>query len=338
MVGPIADPSLPASSAESLLPGLRPLWVARYRLRLSPREELVLPYWTRGSVLRGALGIALRRLVCHDLSLFCLECPFYGRCPYPEVFEGARPQTTARLRTFTDVPRPFILDPPPGERTAYRPGEEATFGLTLAGRGSRHIAYFVAAFQSLADEGIGPRRARFRLEAVEALGPGDVTATVFRDKPEVTPAVLPIRASDLVEPGDASLDSLELRFKTPTDLRDGGRPVTRPLFGPLVRRLRDRASALSAFYADAPLAIDFKSLGNEAEGVRLVDDRTRRVAVERPSSRTGQRHDIGGFVGAARYEGAAIGPLMPLVRLGEVIHAGKHAAFGNGSYEVIDAA
>ncbi len=38
-------------------------------------------------------------------------------------------------------------------------------------------------------------------------------------------------------------------------------------------------------------------------------------------------------VAEATYEGDAIGELMPLVRVGEVMHVGKHAAFGNGRME-----
>lgn len=146
----------------------------------------------------------------------------------------------------------------------------------------------------------------------------------------VVPAV---RGSDLVREDDGR-DTLTLRFLTPVDLRDCGREVTRPEFGPLVRRLRDRAAALSAFFGDGPIEADFKGISAAAETVELAEDRTRRLAIDRRSARTGQRHDIGGLVGEARYEGKAIRSLMPLIRLGELIHVGKHAAFGNGRFEV----
>ena len=58
------------------------------------------------------------------------------------------------------------------------------------------------------------------------------------------------------------------------------------------------------------------------------------MEVNRRSSRTGQRHDVGGLIGEAEYEGQGIGKLMALVRVGELIHVGKHAAFGNGRMEV----
>ncbi|MGH9333902.1 MAG: CRISPR system precrRNA processing endoribonuclease RAMP protein Cas6 [Vicinamibacteria bacterium] len=143
-----------------------------------------------------------------------------------------------------------------------------------------------------------------------------------------------VYCSDLVKQGDDQKHGLTLRFRTPTDLRDGGVSIRRPEFGPLVRRLRDRVAALSAFFGDGPLSLGFRAVGDAADAVELVEDRTRRVAVSRRSSLSGQRHDIGGFVGEAHYRGENIAALMPLIRLGEVVHVGKHAAFGNGSIEV----
>jgi hypothetical protein len=324
------------ADSHTLAESLQPLWIARYQLWIRPRVPLVLPYWGRGNILRGALGLAFRRLVCHDLSLACRSCPLNPKCPYPEVFEPAPPLDGDRLRGFSDVPRPFVVETPAQDQTTFLPSERVAFGLTVFGRASRHVAYFVAAVQALADDGLGPRRARFRLEAVEAVGvEGRATDVYRRGHNQITPTAVQLRSRDLLGESDRSRTSLKLRFRTPTDIRDGGRVVTVPLFGPLIRRLRDRASALAAFYGDAPLDVDFKGLSDAANTVGLVWHDTRTVALERPSTRTGQRHDIGGFVGTARYEGAEIGKLMPLIRLGERIHVGKHAAFGNGAYEVV---
>ena len=91
---------------------------------------------------------------------------------------------------------------------------------------------------------------------------------------------------------------------------------------------------MATFFADGPLDLDFKGISALAETVRLVRNHTRLLEVNRRSSKTGQRHDVGGLVGEAEYEGDGIGKLMALVRVGEVIHAGKHAAFGNGGMEV----
>ena len=345
---------------------LAPLWFVRYRMRLVPRAPLVLPLYGRGAILRGAFGTTLRGLVCHDMALECRACPLRAQCPYPNTFETAPPEGGDRLSSFSDIPRPFVFDPPTDERTEFRSGETLEFGLTAIGRASHLAPYFVTAFRKLADDGLGPRRARFELVEVVALGRrGGETAEAaeadgIRTVPGfaavgsrecVTVADIPIykntepivritapalRAGDFVPSDDASRTRLTLRFPTPVDLRDRGVRVDVPEFGPLVRRLRDRASSLAVFFGDGPLQLDFKGISALANTVRLVKNRTRLLTVNRRSSKTGQRHDIGGFTGEATYEGEGVGRLMPLVRVGEVMHVGKHAAFGNGRMEVVE--
>jgi hypothetical protein len=315
---------------------LAPLWFVRYRLRLVPRAPLVLPAYGRGAILRGAFGITLRGLVCHDMALECRACPLHLHCPYPLIFEPAPPEGGDRLSNYTDIPRPFVFDPPSDERAEFRPGETVEFGMTIVGGASRLAPYFVTAFRKLADDGLGPRRARFDLVEVVALGPASGETIVYRNtEPLIRIAAAAVRADDLLQPGDEGRTRLALRFSTPMDLRDGGVPVRSPQFGSLIRRLRDRASSLAAFFGDRPLQLDFKGVSELADTVRLVQDRTRVVIVNRRSSKTGHRHDIGGFEGEATYEGEAIGRLMALVRVGEVLHVGKHAAFGNGRMEVV---
>jgi hypothetical protein len=327
---PSEIPSMDATVALAALP------MVRYRLALRPLRPLALPAFGRGAILRGGFGLAFRRLVCHDLSLNCRACPLRAACPYPEVFEPSPPAGAGRLSNFADLPRPFVVDQPVDERATFAAGERLEFGLSVVGRIARHAPYFVAAFQSLAETGLGPRRTPFALESVVALDAQGAHQPIYREgSPRVWPSAPQVTAADLMQAHDGQRQHLHLRFLTPVDVRDAGRNVREPRFGPLARRLRDRLSALAAFFGSGPLAFDFKALGSLADEVRLVEARTRDVSVRRTSARTHQRHDVGGFVGEARYEGAALGALMPLVRVGEVLHVGRHAAFGNGRIQVL---
>src|SRR5437867_6620942 len=134
---------------------LAPLWFVRYCMRLVPRQPLVLPLYGRGAILRGAFGITLRGLVCHDMTLECRACPLCPQCPYPAAFEPAPPDGGDRLSNFSDIPRPFILDPPVETRTEFRPSEIVEFGLTAVGRATRCAPYLVTRFRKLAHQGIG---------------------------------------------------------------------------------------------------------------------------------------------------------------------------------------
>ena len=313
---------------------LSPLWFVRYRITLVPRSSLVLPLHSRGPTLRGAFGITLRRLVCHDLDLACRACPLEPTCAYPQAFEPRPPADADRLSNLQDAPRPFVFDIPLDESPSFPAGIPVTFGLTAVGRAARLVPYFVSAFRTLADEGLGPRRAKFDLVNIAALDARGAAITIYENTTPLVRLTAPtLRAADLMKPGDTTRTTLTLRFPTPLDLKDRGVPVGTPEFAPLIRRLRDRANALSTFFADGPLSLDFKGLSAIAEGVKLVRNATRLIEVNRTSSRTGQRHDVGGLIGEADYEGEGIGKLMALVRVGEVVHAGKHAAFGNGEME-----
>lgn len=317
--------------AGSLADALSPLWFVRHRVTVVPRATLVLPYMTRGNKLRGAFGITLRRLVCHDLDLDCRECPLEPTCVYPATFEPRPPVDSERLTRLQDTPRPFVIDAPLEEHPEFAPGQPLCFGLVTVGRASESVPYYVATFRNLGDHGLGPRRTPFDLAEVAAIDArGAATAIYQQASPLVYLDAPRLRAADLLQPGDEVRTRVTLTFLTPLELKDQGAPVREPHLGPIVRRLRDRVNMLSTFFADGPLDMDFKGMSALAESVRLLEARTRVVTVTRGSSRTGHQHDIGGLVGSATYEGDALAELLPLLRVGEVLHVGRHSAFGNG--------
>ncbi len=304
-----------------------PLWFTRYVVRLRPQAILTLPVHGRGAIFRGGFALKFRQSVCHDMSLECRGCLLYSSCTYPEVFEPAPPAGGDRLSTFRDLPRPFVIDPPGDARTLFDRDDALDLGITVVGETRRHLPLFLEALQLLADAGLGRQRIPLIVESVTAIGPAGRASLALDGQV--------VRAANLMQAGDDERTTVGLRFVTPTDLKDAGRPLTHASFGALARRLRDRMCALAAFFGDRPLELDFKGVSALGDAVRVVADETRRLAVPRTSQRTGQSHDIGGLVGEARFEGEAIGPLMPLVRWGEALHVGKHAAFGNGRIEVI---
>ncbi len=68
-------------------------------------------------------------------------------------------------------------------------------------------------------------------------------------------------------------------------------------------RIRDRIGTLRTLYGPGPLEIDFQAMGLRAAAVRMTHCDLRSVESKRRSSRTGQTHAIGGFMGTAEYEG-----------------------------------
>lgn len=314
---------------------LEPLAVHRYRARFRLREPLHLPGDRLGVTLRGALGLTLRRLVCHDLALDCARCELRASCAYPALFDpGARDDAPA-IRRLADPPRPFVIRTATPSLDAMEAGEALPVDLHIVGNAHGEAGVLLAAFQSLAEAGLGPRRVGLSLEAVEALDARGVRCGVALDAEGGRLAAIAPRlaARDLERPGDSGARSVRLRFVTPTLLKEGGEEVRVPRFGVLARRLRARLGALATVFGEGALGDDPREIAAAADEIRAVSHQTLWRGGMRRSTRTGQRHPLEGLVGEAVFEGE-LGRFMPMLRLGELLHVGKHATFGLGRVEV----
>jgi hypothetical protein len=112
-------------------------------------------------------------------------------------------------------------------------------------------------------------------------------------------------------------------------LKAGDQLVTRPEFDVLFARARDRVSTLRALYGAGPLEIDFRAMGQRAAAVRITRCQLRHVKAERRSSRTGQVHSIGGFVGVVEYEGE-LGEFIPYLEAACWTGVGRQCVWGKG--------
>ena len=310
--------------------------ISAYLVICEAKARLPWPREKRGQTFRGGIGLTFRKLVCHDISLDCRECPLEPQCAYPAVFRARPPETADRLSNYADIPQPFILATPDTAAAGFEAGERFMLRLVLVGSAAQEIPLFLMSLKNLADEGIGPSRAQFEIVEVRSQCPGTSDEVVYqRGNSRVRPMQRFFRAQDLMVEGDESRNTLRLRFVTPAEIKDSGQLVNRPQFGPWFRRLRDRANALAVFFGSGAFDVDFKALGDLANDVRLIEHRTDFGSRQRSSSRTGQTHPIAGFSGEATYEGEALGAFMPFVRLAEWVSVGKHATFGQGRVEVV---
>lgn len=115
---------------------------------------------------------------------------------------------------------------------------------------------------------------------------------------------------------------IRVEFVTPTDLKSAAFPI-------LLARARDRVSTLRSLYGEGPLDIDFRGLGERARSITTTRSELRRVSIQRLSRRTGQLHDIGGFVGFAEYAGE-LAEFLPYLEAASWTGIGRHSTWGNG--------
>jgi hypothetical protein len=160
--------------------------------------------------------------------------------------------------------------------------------------------------------------------AAAGLGPGRVPLTLVDRSSELL-------AFPLVSA--APLSRLRLLFLTPTELKAHGEPVSQPSFGPLFARIRDRVATLRSLYGEGPLDLDFRLLAEVAEQIQMTRCDIRHENVERRSSRSGQRHPLGGFVGEAVYEGD-LAPFLGWLRAAEFCGVGRQTVWGKGVVQI----
>lgn len=328
--------------AESTLP------IGLFRFTIAPLRPLVVPAINKGNMLRGGFGHAFRRLCCIPQCKDTGTCPLAGSCPYKAVFEPSPPPGAESLSKNQDIPRPFVFRAPHTRQTRFKQGQAFEFGLVLIGRALDFLPYFVLSFRELATEGLGLNRARCSLERVEQITqiPGrDVqgcqTGVIYAAEDQLFRATEGRTAGEWVriclQNGSAresdGAQRLTIRFLTPTLLRAGGQVIRRPDFHHVFKRLRDRINALNTFFGDGPLGVDFAELGKMAEEVRTVACNVTWTERFRTSSKTWQRHELSGFMGEATYQGYFPEHLSWLL-LGELVHVGKHTAWGNGWLEL----
>lgn len=312
--------------------------VHRYRVGVRFDRPFVLEPQHRCATWRGAFGAVLRGLVCHDRQADCDSCPLRSRCPYATVFAPSIPAGRPVIARLKSPPRPFVLRDPLPESIQLPAGSPLSLGLNVVGTAADQLPYLVVTLRRLGEVGIGPRAARFSVDWVRSLDAAEVPVeTVYeRGSDLVRASRTPLHASDLQRPGDDQARRVRVRFVTATDVRGSldGERAGAPPFGVLVRRARDRVSALATFFGERAIEIDPGEVARIADGVSMASADVRAQAFERRSSRTGQRHPLGGVVGSAVYEGKGVAAAMPWLRMVEVIGVGKHATFGNGHVEV----
>jgi hypothetical protein len=316
------------------------LGLGLFRFSIVPMEPLYVPATNKCNMLRGAFGQAFRKLCCIPECRDAKSCPISAACPYKLLFEPSPPKNSNLLSKSQDIPRPFVFRAPETNQTCYNPGEAFQFELILVGRALNYLPYFAIAFRNLAEMGIGLNRAKCSLDKIEEINPhgGDSEPKIIYGGNDKY-----IKAAEGISAGKWIRERLltrgmgttrvTIRFMTPTFLRADGNIVERPEFHHVFKRLRDRISSLSSFFGPGDINIDFREIGKRAEDVRTIEVETNWLNRCRTSSKTHQRHELSGFIGEAVYEGE-LNEFLPWLALGEMVHVGRHAAWGNGRIEV----
>jgi len=252
------------------------------------------------------------------------SCAIRTSCPYARTFE---PRAAVAVPSeLADWPRPFVFRARHLDRRTVNAGEPFWFDLHVFSHDRDILEYFVRTFASLASEGLGPGRGKAELRRVES---GD-QLLYSADQPAAT-IIRPLELC--LMPGAVPVTRLRVEFLTPTELKHEHKIAPRPEFPILFGRIRDRISTLSRLYGGGVMEIDYHGTGARAVAVAMTSCQTHHEDAGRRSSRTGQAHSIGGFVGTAEYEGD-LAEFLPWLTAAQWVGVGRHSVWGKGEVRV----
>ncbi len=208
---------------------------------------------------------------------------------------------------LADWPRPFVIRARHLDGVTVQSGEVFHFDLNVF---SAETDAFIGAFSKILRDGIGPGRGSAELAEVQK-------ATHSID----------------LHPRAAAPSDILVNFLSPTELKHEGGIAVRPEFPILFARIRDRVSTLRALYGPGPLPIDFEAIAARSASVRMANCEIRSIENSRRSTRTGQSHPLGGFVGHAIYRGD-LAEFLPWLEAAQWTGVGRQTVWGKGEIEV----
>ena len=326
---------------------LSELRLLRLRFGLEVAAPTELPAY-KGDMLRRALLWHLAAMWCLQPSRCAQGCEAPADCLFGQLLEPVTQPTWAEpiRRLMGGTPPPaYVLWDGGDRRPQVAARDPFSFELTLIGDAAiGQFPAFVAAFLVAAEQGIGQPRLKGRVQRVDVLtgmhsaarpllmghdwqgDPADEAFLQYVDAQAWSTAVAPATASPITR--------LRLRFLSPLKVEMRGETVGQPHFAAVARALVRRLRILSQAHGagEWPQA-EYGPLLDLADTVRLDQHETTWVSTSRFSQRG--EMPLEGLVGQAWYIAPTdLRPLLPVLWLGQWVHVGKAAVWGNGRYEV----
>lgn len=298
--------------------------IARLHLTVRAQAPLHLPPYA-GSMLRGAWGHAL-------LALSPLPhadgkpCALHASCPYCQVF-APPPLPGHGLQKFSQMPAPFVIEPPQGGAQRLAAGQTFGFGLVLIGKALAHLPTLLLAWERALRSGLGVQRSPCTL-----LGVVDENGL----KPLLDKREQLLNLQFSVPPAPALAQQATLELTSPLRLQQQGKPVkaqaldARTLLITLARRwqlLQDTHLGAAAAQQD------FAQLSAQASAITLQGEDVRWFDWGRYSQHQQQEMKLGGLLGRIHLRGD-LSAFATLLHLGQWLHMGKNASFGLGGYRL----
>lgn len=303
------------------------LAVARYQFNFKVQDTLHLNFYS-GSMLRGVFGHALRHLACMTKMANCKECPLYRTCPYPEIFETPPPQNHS-LQDFSQIPAPYVIEPPPMGEKVYRVGDILSFSMVLIGRAIEQLPLIIFAWQRAFARGVGKYESRAKL----------LNVTFEPNQPQEKRIFDALENQAILEHTPLSFaqsnlpNAVTLNVLTPLRIQQKGHVLSSDMQGrDFVMSLVRRYYLLQEFHGENYEPPNFAELAEKAHAVKC-ENNLQWCSWDRYSNRQQQKMTLGGVIGEIKLSGE-LEPFLPFLHLGQWLHVGNKTSFGMGLYDI----
>ena len=311
---------------------------AKFNFEIKAENDVVLPDY-KGSTFRGVFGHIFKDVMCISHSGECGECSFDKVCMFKKIFDSPPPSNSLKLRNYSAVPHPYIIEPPLDQKNFYKKNEIIKFSLILIGQAISLFPYFAYSFGLAGKEGIG-RQKKGKFIITKIINDKDKEVLYYYKNDELKSLNNYYSINDFTYK-DSYKDErflVNLKFITPTRIIFNEKLVSEPEFHIYVRNALRRISNLNFFHCinDAgklELELDFNHYIEKSLDISSKKS-LKWYSLDRYSNRQKTHMKLSGFIGDISFENVPYEYLW-IIKLGELIHIGKNTTFGHGKYSVV---
>ena len=315
-----------------------PITLLRLVVTAAPVTKLFLPNFA-GSMLRGAYGHGLRKLVCMTKALSCEGCSLRNSCPYPRLFEpyGVDITKVGLRHNQATPPPPFIIVPPQIGHHAIEADQPFQFEIRLFGSSIHDLSLIIEAWRRALLNGLGTNKVPCHLLTVEnKLSDHD---HLIYDGSNNCLIPAPIEYSSLEIEKSSPVNDFTLVVSSPLRLQTNGKRFAikelsvERLVMDSVRRARLLIAACGTEANKNQVAAwpvnDWKQSALKAS---LTAD-LKWMEWSRQSSRQGQTINTGGWIGKIDIKNANP-DVYYAIKMAEITGIGKECVFGFGRINI----
>jgi len=318
-----------------------PIYSARFVLTAAPISKLFLPNFA-GSMLRGAYGHALRKLVCMTKAPSCEGCNLRFSCPFPRLFEpyGIDITKVGLRHNQATPPPPFIIVPPQIGHYAIEADQSFQFEIRLFGSSIHELSLIIEAWRRALLKGLGTSKVSCHLLTVECQLP-DHDLLIYDGSNNLLTQVPIEYLSSEIEKTRPEKDCT-LVVSSPLRLQTNGKRFAikdlsvERLVMDSVRRTRLLVAVCGTESDKKQVAVwplnDWKQSALKAN---LTSD-LNWMEWSRQSSRQGQTINTGGWMGSIEIKNADPAVYYAL-KMAEITGLGKECVFGFGRVNIVPA-